>query len=85
MNPIAENKTLKESAFKARAARFARVEPTAEYLDLSRWTIYKTMRVDPTFPRGAKVGGVRMFDLDAIDAWLAAKAAAQQAERGYGQ
>jgi predicted DNA-binding transcriptional regulator AlpA len=47
----------------------ARTTTLLRRLDISRPTLYRWL-ADPTFPRPAVVGGLRLYDLPAVRAWL---------------
>lgn len=48
------------------------------YCNLPRSTAYHLMATDPSFPKGAKIGRRRMFRVEDLDRYLAAKHATGQ-------
>lgn len=52
----------------------ARSKQTAEHFSVSHMTLHR-WRKDPTFPQPLKRGAVVLFNIPAIEAWLAGGAA----------
>ena len=50
--------------------RGVRVNEAAEFLGISRSTLFVLMNSDPTFPRGAKLGRSRVWLLSDLFTWL---------------
>jgi prophage regulatory protein len=60
----------------AQPLRLESLESTRKRIAVSRPTIYRLVRRDPTFPRPVKIGSRTMFAVHEIDAWLQAQVAA---------
>lgn len=60
----------------AQPLRLESLNATRKRLDVSRPTIYRLLRRDPTFPRPIKIGSRTLFAVHEIDAWMQAQAAA---------
>ncbi|WP_229797379.1 helix-turn-helix transcriptional regulator [Jeongeupia chitinilytica] len=53
--------------------KYLRPRALAEYLQISRATLYRWLQTDPTFPRPARCGGVTLFPVEEVERWLAMK------------
>ncbi|WP_198135119.1 helix-turn-helix transcriptional regulator [Rhodopseudomonas palustris] len=54
-------------------ARYTKANELLAYLGFSRSTLSRHIANDPTFPRPIFIGRTRRFDLDQVEAWLAAR------------
>lgn len=52
------------------ASHLARTKPTCEHFSISHMTLHR-WRKEPDFPQPYKRGRMVLFDLPAIEAWLA--------------
>ncbi|WP_420094965.1 helix-turn-helix transcriptional regulator [Denitrificimonas caeni] len=50
--------------------KFGRYSDLVEALQVSRQTIYRWVKLDPTFPQPLKRGNTVLFDMAAVEAWL---------------
>lgn len=60
----------------AQPLRLESLNSARKRLDISRPTIYRLIRRDPTFPRPVKIGSRTLFAVHEIDAWMQAQVAA---------
>ncbi len=52
------------------AKKYGRYTDLVLALQVSRQTIYRWVKLDPTFPQPIKRGNTVLFDMAAVDAWL---------------
>lgn len=52
------------------ANKYGRYSDLVLALQVSRQTIYRWMKLDPTFPQPLKRGNTVLFDMAAVEAWL---------------
>lgn len=52
------------------ANKYGRYSDLALALQVSRQTIYRWVKLDPTFPQPIKRGNTVLFDMAKVEAWL---------------